>query len=146
VILSEDERTITWNAIQHWEGKRWRVYASVVMPDHIHLLVQPLPLENDRFACHELGTILHSVKSFSAHQINKCRHRSGSVWQDERYDRIVRNDAELLEKWQYIRDNPVKQALATTPEDYPWYRQLSEHRPEAGATTTNTVPVKRDSD
>jgi len=32
----------------------------------------------------------------------------------------VRDDAEFLEKWQYIRNNPVKEALAATPEDYPW--------------------------
>jgi hypothetical protein len=61
-----------------------------------------------------------TVKRFSNHEINKHRGGKGSIWQDERYDRIVRDDAEFLEKWNYIRHNPVKAGLAEHPEDYLW--------------------------
>ena len=44
----------------------------------------------------------------------------GSIWQDERFDRIVRDEAEFLEKWQYIMNNPLKKELVQSPEDYPW--------------------------
>jgi hypothetical protein len=44
----------------------------------------------------------------------------GSLWQDERFDRIVRDEAEFLEKWQYIRNNPLKNGLAASPEEYTW--------------------------
>jgi putative transposase len=39
---------------------------------------------------------------------------------DESYDRIVRDEAEFLEKWNYIRNNPIKAGLADLPENYAW--------------------------
>jgi putative transposase len=85
----------------------------------VHALVQTLPLiQSD--GVYDLAEIIHSLKSFSAHQINRMRGSHGSIWQDERYDRIMRDDAEFLEKWQYIMNNPLKAELAPSPEDYPW--------------------------
>jgi len=60
------------------------------------------------------------VKRFSIYQINRLRATKGSLWQDERYDRIIRDEAEFLEKWNYIRNNPMKAGLSEYPEDYPW--------------------------
>src|SRR4030042_3939141 len=40
--LSPGERTIALEAIKYWEGRKWTVSAAVVMPDHVHALVQPL--------------------------------------------------------------------------------------------------------
>ena len=67
-----------------------------------------------------MGEIIHSVKSFSAHQINRGRRRGGPVWEQERYDRIIRDGKEFLEKWQYIRNNPLKQGIVSEAESYPW--------------------------
>jgi putative transposase len=116
--LSPEERTTTLQAICHWDNQKWTLYAAVVLPDHVHVLAQPL-LQDDG-GTFDLGEILHSIKRFSARKINLGREVQGSFWQDERYDRIVRDDAEFLEKWQYIRNNPVKAALAAIPEEYPW--------------------------
>lgn len=117
-VLSPEERQITMEALRHWDSKKWTLYAAVVLPDHVHGLAQPL-LRDDGGAF-DLGEILHSIKRFSARKINQARGDQGSLWQDERYDRIVRDEAEFLEKWQYIRNNPVKEALAAVPEEYPW--------------------------
>jgi len=118
-VLSPEERTITLESLQHWDGLKWTLYAAVVMPDHVHTLVQPLALPQSG-GVYDLAEIIHSVKSFSVHQINRLRGSRGSLWQDERYDRIVRDEPELLEKWQYIMNNPVKRELAERSEDYPW--------------------------
>jgi putative transposase len=117
--LSPQEQSITLQALQYWDARKWTLYAAVVMPDHVHALVQPLPKSADGGAF-DLAEIIHSVKSFSVHQINRQRGGQGSVWQDERFDRIVRDEAEFLEKWQYIMNNPVKQELVQGWEDYPW--------------------------
>jgi hypothetical protein len=109
------------------------------MPDHVHVLAQPLAKGRGVW---ELGELLHSVKSFSAHQIAKRRMltaevgicetslspvgSSGRIWQDERYDRWVRNSDEFAEKWQYIANNAVKIGLAATTGDYPWLYLLEE--------------------
>lgn len=96
------------------------------MPDHVHLLAQPLP--SPQGGAFNLAEIIHSVKRFSTHQINKYRGGHGSLWQDERYDRIVRDDAEFLEKWNYIRSNPVKAGLAEHPGDYPWLYERGQEK------------------
>jgi REP element-mobilizing transposase RayT len=92
------------------------------MPDHVHALCQPLVKKEK--GTYDLGEILHSVKSFSAHRINQQRGTKGSIWLDERFDRIVRDEKEFNEKWQYIRNNPVKNGLSEKPEDYPWFYQV----------------------
>jgi REP element-mobilizing transposase RayT len=118
IILSSQERTITLEAIRYWEGRKWKVYAAVVMPEHVHVLARPLQLAEGRVV--DLSEILHSIKSFTSHKIQKRRKEQGSIWQDERYDRIVRDEMEFAGKWEYIRHNPVKKELVQKSEDYPW--------------------------
>lgn len=117
-ILFSEERLLVLDSLRYWEGLKWSIIAAVIMPDHVHVLVRCLP--HPAGGMYNLGEILHSVKSFSAHQIMKRRGKTGKLWLDERYDRIVRDEAEFVEKWSYIRNNPVKAGLAATPEDYPW--------------------------
>lgn len=97
---------------------------AVIMPDHDHILSLPCR----QGGAFNLAEMLHSVKRFSTHQINKQRGRHGSIWQDERYDRIVWDDGEFLEKWNYLRHNPVKAGLAEYPEDYPWFYARGQGR------------------
>ena len=134
ITLTEAERDIVLAAIRHWDEIRWDVFAAVVMPDHVHLLACPLPKGDGQW---DLGELLHSVKSFSAHQIAKQRQqgpavgpavgpasrRSFSIWQDERYDRWMRDEDEIVEKWEYIVGNPVKAGLVEQAERYRWLYQ-----------------------
>jgi putative transposase len=48
----------------------------------------------------------------------------GKVWQDGRYDEMMRNEQEFINKWEYILQNPVKARLSNTPDEYPflWHR------------------------
>ncbi len=66
-VLTPEERKVTLDSLLHWNGQKWTVYAAVVMPDHVHVLGQPL-IKKGGGTC-DLGEILHSVKSFSAHKI-----------------------------------------------------------------------------
>jgi REP element-mobilizing transposase RayT len=116
--LDHEERGIIMNALRHWDGSKWTVLAAVVMPNHVHVLGQPLKKSDG--GVFDLAEILHSVKRHSARIINKKRGNQGPLWQDERYDRIVRDEAEFLEKWNYIRNNPIKAELVSSPEEYPW--------------------------
>ena len=118
-VLLAEERTITLEALHYWDNRKWTLYAAVIMPDHVHALAQPLPCSQN-VGIYDLAEIIHSIKSFSVHQINQRRGRRGSFWQDERYDRIVRDEAEFLEELQYIMNNPLKKELVQNWEDYPW--------------------------
>ena len=90
-------------ALLHFEGTRYQLSTSVVMPNHVHVLVRPLT--------HTLSQITHSWKSFSAKTINKQRSATGSVWQRESYNRIVRSQKNLECYIRYILDNPNKANL-----------------------------------
>jgi hypothetical protein len=50
--------------------------------------------------------------------VNRFLRRQGPLWQEDYFNRIVRDDAEFLEKWNYIRNNPVKQEFCESPEDW----------------------------
>ena len=117
-ILSPREQTLVLEVILHWHDRRWTVFLAMIMPDHVHLLVQPLPTQQGGYF--DLGLLVKSVKSYSARKINQQRQKQGAVWQSERYDRIIRNAQEFAETWEYIRNNPVQAGLAKTPEEYPW--------------------------
>jgi len=118
IVLSEDTRDIVFNSILYWKDKKFNLYASVVMPDHVHLILQPL--DNSSMEFFSLAEILHSIKSYSSNQINKSLKRSGTVWLDENFDRIVRDESELLEKLNYVMNNPVKAGLVGNAEHYEW--------------------------
>src|SRR5437588_4185226 len=107
------------------------------MPDHVHLLMQPWPKENDdegNVVFWPLSELLQSIKSFSAHEINKLEGKSGAVWEKERFDRYVRSDRDLEEKFQYIVRNPWDSDVVGQNEDYPWiWTQEDEYRKESSS-------------
>src|SRR5204862_3618079 len=59
-------------------------------------------------------------KSFSAHEINEIDKKKVAVWERERFDRYVRSDRDLQEKFHYILRNPWDSGVAKQNEDYPW--------------------------
>lgn len=107
-----------FDASQTQNQIRYHTFALVIMPDHAHWLMQPLPKSEHEYW--SLSSITHSIKSYSSKQIHKVMKHIGIVWQDERYDRIMRNHQEFVNTWNYIRENPVKANLVETPEDYPF--------------------------
>jgi primosomal protein N' (replication factor Y) len=146
LILSAEAQKATLSACHFWHDKRAHLHLACVMPDHVHLLIQPLPVsDNIEKGVHSLSEILHSIKSFSAHEVNKIAGRSGFVWNDESFDRIIRSESDLHEKWDYIWNNPRKLGLVGPLEDYPfiWMPQLgvndsSSHPRDADATRSKT--------
>ncbi|MBI2505144.1 MAG: transposase [Candidatus Latescibacteria bacterium] len=109
--LEPAERQLVVESLSHFDGTRYTLYAYVVMDDHVHVLVEPL-------AGWELSSITHSWKSFTAHQLQRQYGRQGAVWQDESFDRIVRDEEALLAEARYIQKNPLKRWPET--QDYPW--------------------------
>ena len=86
--------------------------AYVVMPNHVHLLIQPLvPLKR----------ITAGIKGVSSRGANRILGRVGrTFWQVESFDHWVRNEAGGAKIREYIENNPVKGKLVERPEDWPW--------------------------
>jgi REP element-mobilizing transposase RayT len=103
----------------HDHGVKYEFFFGVVMPDHVHLLITPLEKLPNVWC--DLRDILGPMKGASARSINKLLATSGPVWQDESFDRIVRDQEEHEEKVAYMWNNPVKAGLVGRVEDWPHY-------------------------
>ena len=144
--LTPAARTIVLNAIRHFHDKRFELYAACVMPDHAHILLQPWPKEfdgSDNPVFWTVAELMRSIKSFAAHEINKLQKTSGSVWEKETFDRYIRSDRDLAEKFHYILRNPWDAGVAKQNEDYPWIwtaddemRAARSSSPQNAATST----------
>lgn len=91
-------------ALRHFDGERYRLHAWCVMPNHIHVIVEPLPGQ-------DLSKIIHSWKSFTAHQANKILGNSGALWQEDAYNHIIRSEKEYHFQIRYTHENPIKAGL-----------------------------------
>ncbi|MDF9828362.1 alanyl-tRNA synthetase/REP element-mobilizing transposase RayT, partial [Ereboglobus sp. PH5-10] len=121
---------------------RYHLYIACVMPDHVHLLIEPQPkgqTPEGKTEFHALTDILHSIKSFTAHQINKLTNASGPVWDKESYDRLIRSESDLQEKFKYTLENPRRDNLVGPDAEYPYVwtpdQQSSEFRRDAETGT-----------
>ncbi len=131
----KSDRTKEWLVeaiVKAIEKHKFGLLAYVIMPEHTHLLIQPEPLDYD------IAVILKAIKQPVSRRakgfleeenpawIRKLTVKRGSkevfrFWQaGPGYDRNIRDEKELLEKIQYIHNNPVKNGLVATPEDWIW--------------------------
>ena len=122
--LPSQERDIVLASILHGHKKKqYDLYVGCVMPDHVHLLFEPQirdQLDSDRIRFWSLTEILRGIKSTTAHRIAKLRGIRGPVWDKESFDRIIRSESDLHEKFHYICRNPWRSTVVQSNEDYPW--------------------------
>ena len=122
--LSEEERDIVLECILFpAKQNHFELYVACVMPDHVHLLLEPQVREQDAKGdpvFYSLTEILQNIKSVSAHRINKSRSASGPVWEKESFDRLIRSESDLQEKYLYIAGNPWAVGVAARGSDYRW--------------------------
>ena len=86
---------IVEDSLRHFDGERYELGRFAIAPNHVHVLVRPLP-------GHELSGIVRAWKSYTARQINAALGRKGPVWQKETYDHIVRSASALWHIERYI--------------------------------------------
>jgi putative transposase len=121
--LTEQARRVVLDSCLFFNNRKYQVFIVVVMPDHVHMIIQSqLKVQSTYWS---LSEIVKSMKGYSAKQITTVMNHIGVVWQDERYDRIIRNDQEFESFWNYIKLNPVRANLSEVPECYPFLWQQS---------------------
>jgi REP element-mobilizing transposase RayT len=113
-ILKQPEiASIVESSMLHFQGDRYALSAWSVMPSHVHGVVTPN-------ADHTLSDILHSWKSFSAHEINRELKRTGKIWEKESFDHLVRDERAFEQFARYTEENPVVAGLCGSPEEWPF--------------------------
>ena len=87
----------------------------MVMPDHVHTIIKLGQGQT-------LGQVLHSMKRFTAREINKHLSRTGSFWQKGYTDWGIRDETTLTKTIHYCYANPVRAGIVTSARDYPYWR------------------------
>ncbi len=133
--------TLVQDALLHFHGQRYFLFAWSIMPNHVHAVFKPFP-------GHELSEILRSWKNYTARFANKILGTAGQFWQKETYDHLIRDAREFGRLLAYTYDNPDKAGLKNwgwrgyhDPELKIAKRSgekaddgITLHRPEADAT------------
>jgi REP element-mobilizing transposase RayT len=107
-VLREPENSaIVSQALKFFEGERCNQLAWVVMPNHVHVLFSVI-------APWKLAQVIHSWKSYSSKAINAKTGKTGTFWQKDYFDRLIRDSAHLARCVRYIRRNGEKGKLRPT--------------------------------
>ena len=96
----------------HFDGSDYRLLAWVVMPNHVHVMVEIWQKPQ--------SDLLKNWKGFSSRRINSLLRRRGKLWQDDYWDRYIRDEEHYRKVVHYIEWNPVKAGLVATPEKWPF--------------------------
>jgi len=94
------------------DGQTYRLSAWVVMPNHVHLVIDvwEMPLSN----------LLNDWKGHSAYDANRLLGRRGRFWEKEYFDTLIRDAAHLQRAIRYTENNPAKASLARDPREWRW--------------------------
>ncbi len=97
-------RNVVAESLLHFDGQQYDVERFVIMPNHVHVLLQMRP---DVL----LRRQLRSLPQYSARAINRQIGRNGSLWQAEPFDHVVRSEMQFEYLQKYIDDNPTRARL-----------------------------------
>ena len=95
--------------------RHWKVLAAVLMPDHLHVVVAP----EDRDA--KIGNFSGALKRWIREELG-----ASWKWQPGCFDRLLRSDESLHEKWRYLQENPVRAGLVSNSGNWPYQIGLDE--------------------
>ena len=104
LFKNTEARNILNAAMLHHDGHYYHSGDFVIMPNHVHWIIQPL--EDSK-----LWKSMRSIKRFASTQLSQLKPHEGKLWQNETYDHLIRDRTELARIRKYIADNPMKANL-----------------------------------
>ncbi len=108
--------TVAQILIQEWQTARsrhgWVIGRYVIMPDHVHFFFAPEP------EAKPLSNFVGFWKEWT--QIKRALGLDAGVWQEEFFDHGLRSGESYGQKWNYVRENPVRAELVRRVDEWPW--------------------------
>ena len=121
------------NALRFLDGQRYRLEAWVVMPNHVHVVVEVWRMP--------LAQLAHSWKGFITREANKVMGRAGSFCEREYWDTLIQDEAHCAKARRYVEANPVKAGLVREESEWPW--SSARFRDEFGRLPVPPSPERR---
>ena len=114
--IDEAERQLLFRALLRPDGSKWDLLILCVLPGQTELIFSVREGSNGR--PYELSGIIEKAKSKAGRQVMKKTGERLPPFYSESYDRIVRDEVELEERWQAIYDSPVNHELVEDAGDW----------------------------
>ena len=119
------------NSLLHHDGERYRLLAWVIMPNHVHVVVDPMT---------PMAQMVQAWKSYTARWMLEQNHELGLglgdsrwVWMRDYHDRFIRDEDHLHAAVRYVHQNPVKAGLCREPQDWAWSSVCSHGTPTSSS-------------
>jgi putative transposase len=93
----------SWHATPAVHG--WIIGRYVIMPDHVHFFAPP------QADAKYLSAFIRDWKKWTTRKLHEDGTVASIVWQPEFFDHVLRSADSYNEKWNYVRDNPVRAGL-----------------------------------
>lgn len=114
LLQSERLARLLMNVLFHYQSQsKYRLHEFVVMPNHFHALLTPLPPAT-------LEKAVQFIKGGFSFRAKKELGFVGEIWQTSFYDHRVRDGEEYSRFRHYIHMNPVRRGLVPSPEEFPY--------------------------
>jgi len=112
--------------VKEWQETRgrhgWAIGRYVIMPDHVHFFCAP------ELDARPLSIFVGSWKQWTSKAITRNAALAPPIWQEEFFDHALRSSESYSEKWNYVRENPVRADLVASADDWPWQGEIEELR------------------
>ena len=105
-----------WQSTPEKHG--WVVGRYVVMPDHVHFFARP------QLQGKTVAAFVRDWKKWTSRRLSSIAPAEQTIWQLEFFDHVVRSEKSYAEKWEYVRQNPVRAGLVAGPDDWPFSGEL----------------------
>jgi REP element-mobilizing transposase RayT len=119
ILGSKEVSEILTDEWRNGHGRHgWAIGRYVIMPDHVHLFcrgelgAKPLPVFMQRW------------KEWSSKRMTRELGLSGTIWQEEFFDHILRSSESYSQKWDYVRENPVRAGLVESSDQWPYQGEI----------------------
>ncbi|PYL27673.1 MAG: hypothetical protein DMF39_10505 [Verrucomicrobia bacterium] len=96
----------------------WAIGRYVVMPNHVHFFCSA------ELGARTLPVFLQAWKQWTSKRITRELNLSGTVWQEEFFDHVLRSSESYSQKWDYVKENPVRADLVKKSDEWPWQGEV----------------------
>ncbi|MFI5356876.1 MAG: REP-associated tyrosine transposase [Opitutales bacterium] len=109
--------TEVWTKSASLDG--WQVGRFMLMPDHVHFFAMPALAAKPR------ADWIKMWKSVSARRLIRDHGLQPPLWQEDTFDHLMRSAESYAEKWNYVRENPVRAGYCATAGEWPWQGEVN---------------------